>query len=319
MQTVSLAAAVLALALGVVVEGDIILYQNAYNPPEREFESVEARFGPDIPDPGLDGLLYQADPLNGCTPLKNPVNDTTMANRSIVYMRRDDCKFVEKVLNAQLAGYSAVIIFDNENQDLIQMSGDGTEITIPSVFVQERTGAELLSAAEKTPVTLTPDMFPEWPQYLTTMAASAACGVLLFAMFVVYRRQHHYQQQSRSRMTPQQAMKLETRKATAEEEEDQCCICLENYEANETLTELPCRHFFHKKCITPWLMERDRVCPICKRDPVTTERTPLCQPDAVEEGQATVVADGASINASESDVAALLVEEADEAATSSTA
>ena len=147
-----------------------------------------------------------------------------------------------KVLNAQLAGYSAVIIFDNENQDLIQMSGDGTEITIPSVFVQERTGAELLSAAEKTPVTLTPDMFPEWPQYLTTMAASAACGVLLFAMFVVYRRQHHYQQQSRSRMTPQQAMKLETRKATAEEEEDQCCICLENYEANETLTELPCRH-----------------------------------------------------------------------------
>ena len=67
--------------------------------PARRFcrGSVEARFGPDIPDPGLDGLLYQADPLNGCTPLKNPVNDTTMANRSIVYMRRDDCKFVEKV------------------------------------------------------------------------------------------------------------------------------------------------------------------------------------------------------------------------------
>ena len=114
------------------------------------------------------------------------------------------------------------------------MSGDGTEITIPSVFVQYHTGAELLSAGEKTPVTLTPDMFPEWPQYLTTMAASAACGVLLFAMFVVYRRQRHHHQQSSSRMTSRQAMKLETRTATAEEEEDQCCICLENYQASET-------------------------------------------------------------------------------------
>ena len=41
------------------------------------------------------------------------------------------------------------------------------------------------------------------------------------------------------------------------------------------LPPMPSFTVFHKKCITPWLMERARSCPICKRDPVSTERTQL--------------------------------------------
>ena len=141
------------------------------------------------------------------------------------------------------AGYSGVIVYDVEEGDLIEMSGDHAgDILIPSVFTRHEPGEALLAAPNGTLVQLTPDMFPEWPQYLTTMAASAACGVLLFAMFVVYRRQRLYREQSRRRMTRRQAMKLETRPATVAEEEDSCCICLENYKKKEPVTELPCRH-----------------------------------------------------------------------------
>ena len=30
---------------------------------------------------------------------------------------------------------------------------------------------------------------------------------------------------------------------------------------------------FHKDCITPWLAERQRVCPLCKRDPLAKNGT----------------------------------------------
>lgn len=33
-----------------------------------------------------------------------------------------------------------------------------------------------------------------------------------------------------------------------------------------TIIELPCEHFFHENCITPWLYFRSAECPLCKKD-----------------------------------------------------
>ena len=44
-----------------------------------------------------------------------------------------------------------------------------------------------------------------------------------------------------------------------------CAICIENHAAGDNVRILPCRHIFHKKCIDPWLYER-QTCPICKYD-----------------------------------------------------
>ena len=42
-----------------------------------------------------------------------------------------------------------------------------------------------------------------------------------------------------------------------------CCICLENFIQGEYITELPCNHLFHNKCISQWFNNNNK-CPLCK-------------------------------------------------------
>lgn len=45
--------------------------------------------------------------------------------------------------------------------------------------------------------------------------------------------------------------------------EDTCSVCLCDFEKEEELKKLPCRHVFHEACIMKWL-ENHSTCPICK-------------------------------------------------------
>lgn len=44
--------------------------------------------------------------------------------------------------------------------------------------------------------------------------------------------------------------------------EDDCPICLEEYDYENPKTALQCNHNFHLSCIYEW-MERSQVCPVC--------------------------------------------------------
>ena len=46
---------------------------------------------------------------------------------------------------------------------------------------------------------------------------------------------------------------------------DNCVICIEDFEDGEYYTRLPCGHGFHTGCINPWLIEKSALCPICKQ------------------------------------------------------
>ena len=46
---------------------------------------------------------------------------------------------------------------------------------------------------------------------------------------------------------------------------DQCSICLEDYEPDTTVRQLPCNHCFHTDCLIPWLKEH-RTCPLCRHN-----------------------------------------------------
>ncbi|KAJ3335575.1 hypothetical protein HDU93_004970 [Gonapodya sp. JEL0774] len=48
--------------------------------------------------------------------------------------------------------------------------------------------------------------------------------------------------------------------------EDLCAICLDHFSPGDRLRPLPCGHDFHPPCVDQWLIERRRVCPVCKQD-----------------------------------------------------
>jgi len=56
---------------------------------------------------------------------------------------------------------------------------------------------------------------------------------------------------------------------------DVCPICLDDYQDDDLLRILPCKHEFHAACVDQWLIHRKRYCPLCKYDVFPDERSPL--------------------------------------------
>lgn len=93
-----------------------------------------AGFGPILNVTGLTGTIVMGIPSLGCSPF---ANSKVVAN-NIVLIRRGECMFSEKVKMAQKAGALAAIISDTSDQtSFITMSGDGTEISIPSLLISK--------------------------------------------------------------------------------------------------------------------------------------------------------------------------------------
>lgn len=54
------------------------------------------------------------------------------------------------------------------------------------------------------------------------------------------------------------------------EDEDNCPICLEEYDVENPKIDLQCEHHFHLGCILEW-MERSDTCPVCDKEMVLNE------------------------------------------------
>jgi hypothetical protein len=52
----------------------------------------------------------------------------------------------------------------------------------------------------------------------------------------------------------------------SEAEGGSCAVCLAGFEAGDSIAALPCKHHFHRACITRWLAECRRTCPLCSAD-----------------------------------------------------
>mmetsp|Transcript_20647 Transcript_20647/g.50705 ORF Transcript_20647/g.50705 Transcript_20647/m.50705 type:complete len:407 (+) Transcript_20647:64-1284(+) len=53
------------------------------------------------------------------------------------------------------------------------------------------------------------------------------------------------------------------------EGEAECCICLDKYEAGDTICaskNTECTHVYHKDCVMDWLMKNHNQCPLCRTD-----------------------------------------------------
>ncbi|KAK3026022.1 hypothetical protein RJ639_042514 [Escallonia herrerae] len=43
-----------------------------------------------------------------------------------------------------------------------------------------------------------------------------------------------------------------------------CCVCLCRFRDEEEVSELTCKHFFHKVCLEKWFDKQHRTCPLCR-------------------------------------------------------
>ena len=59
--------------------------------------------------------------------------------------------------------------------------------------------------------------------------------------------------------------KIKYSSTNGEIQDEKCAICQIEFEEEETILLLPCKHVYHESCINPWLAD-NKNCPICKHE-----------------------------------------------------
>lgn len=67
------------------------------------------------------------------------------------------------------------------------------------------------------------------------------------------------------RNSPKKQTSIEREQSCSVIDCDNCVICLCEFDLEDNVTVLPCKHIYHKECIEPWLVNKSSLCPICKQ------------------------------------------------------
>ncbi|XP_030647447.1 E3 ubiquitin-protein ligase RNF13 [Chanos chanos] len=258
------------------VEADISAY--SFDNKTENFDDLPARFGYRLPSEGLKGFLIGARPENACEPIDPPPLRDNLTGTFIVLIKRFDCNFDIKVLNAQKAGYKAAIVHNVNSDDLISMGSNDLDILkqidIPSVFIGEETANSLKEdyIYEKGGhVILMPDFSLPLEYYLIPFLIIVGICLILIVVFMITKFVQDRHRARRSRLRKDQLKKLPIHKYKKGDAYDMCAICLDEYEEGEKLRVLPCSHAYHCKCVDPWLTKTKKTCPVCKQKVVPSQ------------------------------------------------
>ncbi|XP_061096708.1 E3 ubiquitin-protein ligase RNF13-like [Conger conger] len=270
------------------VEADISAY--SFDNRTENFEDLPARFGYRLPSEGLKGFLIGARPENGCEPIDPPPPpEDNQTETFIVLIKRMDCNFDVKVLNAQKAGYKAVIVHNVNCNDLITMESNDLDILkqigIPSVFVGEETANSLkedYTYEKGGHVILMPDFSLPLEYYLIPFLIIVGICIILIVVFMITKFVQDRHKARRSRLRKDQLKKLPIHKFRKGDIYDVCAICLDEYEEGDKLRVLPCSHAYHCKCVDPWLTKTKKTCPVCKQKVVPSQGDSSSDSDGAE-------------------------------------
>jgi len=268
------------------VVGDVVIETKRNFRPFRIYEDLPARFGDALPEDGLVGYLVQAKPIHACTPI-TPPNNTITPPPGIHWIaiirdnpdrwrsqngQGNECTFEDKVRAAMKANYSAAIIYNYKNDELIPMGGDSDDL-IPSVFIGYSDGYKILehytfSKGEGEYVVRITDNAPfDINAYLLPFAIVVGICFIIMLGIMVFKCIQDRRRERRHRLPKSSLKKIPTKKFVAGDEAhyETCCICLDDYVIGDKLRILPCGHAYHIKCIDPWLLKNKRVCPQCRK------------------------------------------------------
>ncbi|KAJ2869560.1 hypothetical protein GGH93_006123 [Coemansia aciculifera] len=251
-----------------------------------------AMFGSHLGDDGLVGRLLIVESiepgnLDGCRPLSSPVDSS---ESWIILVERGSCGFAEKVRNMQASGAAAVIVGDPWYDLPITMyaSGDTSDVRIPSSFIARTEYNGLRDAALDTPdgrplkIKLVRNEYYELP-FLDVLFITILSPMLMMGfIYVLYRlrlRQHRLRDLAPTDLVNSLPVKIFYHSKYREGEPAECAICLDDFDDEDELRILPCKHQYHVKCIDRWLTTRKKFCPICKKNVCpSSESSPLLSP-----------------------------------------
>jgi hypothetical protein len=102
------------------------------------------------------------------------------------------------------------------------------------------------------------------PFYVILIAVG---GLIVFFIFLVIitRVWRYYRRQYLVRMIQERISESTFDSSVSlQHTENQCMICVYEFEDGEIIHSLPCGHAFHKKCLPQYLLKMALTCPICR-------------------------------------------------------
>jgi len=298
----------LLLLLAGLAHADVIVNLRKTLRPYRIYEDMPARFGASVPDSGLLGYLMVGTPdITGCSPLQPPPALPPHPDLPdlgwVALLRRSgasdpECTFEEKVRAATTANFSAAIVYNFGDDELIPMGGSDDSL-IPSVFLTHTDGEKLrnhytyLKEPWKYVIKITDNTPFDINAYLLPFAIVVGICFLVMLGIMVFKCVQDRRRERRHRLPKSSLKKIPIKKFTAgmEAEHETCCICLDDYVVGDKLRVLPCGHAYHVKCIDPWLLKNKRVCPQCRKKVFASGEVPPSDSESeTEDEQAPLLA-----------------------------
>ncbi|XP_078267780.1 E3 ubiquitin-protein ligase RNF130-like isoform X2 [Rhinoraja longicauda] len=247
----------------------------------------DGRYGLNSPKADVaDGTVLAPMPASarsrlGCEPhTRFAVPPNT--RRWIALLRRGNCTFREKIMNAAANRATAVVIYNNvSDESLVNMAHKGTG-DIVAIIISERRGREILSYMERNltvlmSIAVGSSHSPKYSRgslvfvsisFIVLMIISLTWLIFYFIQKFRYANLRGRNQRQLGNVANKAIRKLATRTVKRDDKEtdpefDHCAVCIEGYKSNDVIRILPCKHVFHKQCVDPWLNEHC-TCPICK-------------------------------------------------------
>nr|KAF6383451.1 ring finger protein 13 [Pipistrellus kuhlii] len=195
------------------VEADILAYN--FENVSQTFDDLPARFGYRLPAEGLKGFLINSKPENACEPIVPPPLKDNSSGTFIVLIRRLDCNFDIKVLNAQRAGYKAAIVHNVDSDELISMGSNDIgvlkKIDIPSVFIGESSANSLkdeFTYERGGHIILVPEFSLPLEYYLIPFLIIVGICLILIVIFMITKFFQDRHRARRNRLHKDQLKKL---------------------------------------------------------------------------------------------------------------